>query len=186
MKQIRIIDIQFLQLLKASLIAVVIGLSVTHAQVTIAQETPPVATESNSISEEASPGEPAAKSPEGKLTKPAPVFSSGYLAQTIVGLVFVVLLMFGLLWFMKRAGLSPGHRANGFYKVLNVASLGPKEKIALIEVGDTWLVVGMTQHSINTLHTMPKDSLDMGAPAAKPAEAFARMLEKLKTPQAKA
>ncbi|MDX1669540.1 MAG: flagellar biosynthetic protein FliO, partial [Limnobacter sp.] len=72
-----------------------------------------------------------------------------------------------------------------FYKIIQVSSLGAKEKIALIEVGDTWLVVGMTQHSINTLHSMPKNSLKVASQTGSTSEAFSKMLDKLKTPQAK-
>lgn len=184
--QIRIINIQLLHLLKLIIIAMALGSTGAFAQLAETQESSVSPAAAETAVQEAPSEQADSVNKEPKAKRPEPVFSSGYLAQTVIGLVFVVILMFGLLWVMKRAGLSPGHRANGFYKVLNVSSLGPKEKIALIEVGDTWLVVGMTQHSINTLHSMPKDSLDVSTTPAKPSEAFAKMLEKLKTPQAKA
>lgn len=119
---------------------------------------------------------PSSQSPE--------VLTSGQLAQTVLGLLFVIFLLFGLLWVMKRSGFGSAGRVSGIYKVLHVSSLGPKEKIALLEVGDTWLLVGMTQHSINTLHTMPKDSVNLNTPSPQATEAFARLLEKIKKPQA--
>lgn len=119
--------------------------------------------------------------------KSAPeVLSSGQLTQTVLGLLFVIFLLFGLLWLMKRSGLAGPGQGNGIYKVLHVSSLGAREKIALVEVGDTWLLLGMTQHSINTLHTMPKGSISLNAANPQAAEAFARLLEKIRKPKASA
>lgn len=186
MKKIKIVGTHFLYRIKAFAWVVALGVTCAGSSISYAQETLTTPQNSEVIEEQATPNESPAKSTEKKPPRAEPLFSSGHLAQTVLGLGAVIFIMFGLLWMMKRAGLSPGHRANGFYRVLHVSSLGPKEKIALIEVGDTWLMIGMTQHSINTLFTMPKDSLDLTKPGTKATEAFSRMLDKMKTPQVKA
>ncbi|MET0507212.1 MAG: flagellar biosynthetic protein FliO [Burkholderiaceae bacterium] len=57
-------------------------------------------------------------------------------------------------------------------------SLGPRERIAVVEVGGRWLVVGVTGASINLLATLdepPADLAARGSPA--PADGvFARLL----------
>jgi len=41
-------------------------------------------------------------------------------------------------------------------RILGGVSLGPRERIVLIEVGDAWLVIGIVPGQIRTLHTLPK------------------------------
>jgi flagellar protein FliO/FliZ len=108
-------------------------------------------------------------------------FGASYIMQTTLGLLFVLALLMALAWVLKRAGFAGRARNNQFYKVLAVSSLGPKEKIALLEVGETWLLVGMTPGSINTLHSMPKGSLEYD-PQSNAAVTFAKLLERVKKP----
>jgi len=60
-------------------------------------------------------------------------------------------------------------------KIISGLSVGARERILLIEVGETWLVVGVTASQIRTLHTLPKNSLpELSAGQNKPA--FAQWL----------
>ena len=34
--------------------------------------------------------------------------------------------------------------------------VGPKERVVLIEVGDTWLLLGVAASNVSLLHTLPK------------------------------
>lgn len=108
---------------------------------------------------------------------------TGHLLQTTLGLLFVIGLLFALVWVLKRAGITPNQKRGGFYKILATSALGPREKIVLVEVGDTWLVLGITTHSINTLHSMPAGSIDLEE-VQNPAVNFAKMLERIKTGKA--
>jgi flagellar protein FliO/FliZ len=110
---------------------------------------------------------------------PPPPPPSTALAQTTFGLLFVLGLLMLLAWLLKRTGLTRQQKRGGFYKVLATSSLGPREKIVLVEIGDTWLVLGMTANSINTLHSMPAGSLDL-EPSQNPAVTFAKLLERIK------
>lgn len=110
---------------------------------------------------------------------------SGHLLQTTLALLVVLCLIIGLAWALKRLGVTPSGKRQTFYKFIAVQHLGPKEKIALVELGDTWLVLGITAHSINTLHSMPKDSLDLNTDSSNPAVTFAKLLERIKSPQVK-
>lgn len=109
---------------------------------------------------------------------------TGHLLQTTLGLLFVVVLLLALVWLLKRMGIGNQQRRGGFYKVLASSALGPREKIVLVEIGDTWLVLGMTSSSINTLHSMPAGSIELDE-IQNPAANFAKMLERVKSGKVK-
>ena len=109
---------------------------------------------------------------------------TGHLLQTTLGLLFVVGLLLALVWLLKRMGIGNQQRRGGFYKVLATSALGPREKIVLVEIGDTWLVLGMTSNSINTLHSMPAGSIALDD-LQNPAVNFAKMLERVKAGKVK-
>ena len=109
---------------------------------------------------------------------------TGHLLQTTLGLLFVVVLLLALVWLLKRMGIGNQQRRGGFYKVLASSALGPREKIVLIEISDTWLVLGMTSSSINTLHSMPAGSIELDE-IQNPAVNFAKMLERVKSGKVK-
>lgn len=108
---------------------------------------------------------------------------TGHLLQTTLGLLFVIALLMGLVWLLKRMGIGNQQKRGGFYKVLATSALGPREKIVLVEIGDTWLVLGMTSQSINTLHSVPAGSIDLDE-IQNPALNFAKMLERVKSGKA--
>ncbi|MCE2680172.1 MAG: flagellar biosynthetic protein FliO [Burkholderiales bacterium] len=103
--------------------------------------------------------------------------------QNLGALVLVLGLMLGLAWALKKFGITRTLTGNHFIKTLAVMSLGAREKIALVEVGETWLVLGITPHAINTLHSMPKGSMELPGNLAT-AQTFASLLERVKKPQA--
>ena len=90
-----------------------------------------------------------------EAVKPAlaadPMASAGKVAMF---LVLVVGMIFVLAWLVNktRAGQWAGN--SGQLKTLAVLPLGAKEKIAVIQVGDQQLVVGVTPHQITTLATL--------------------------------
>ena len=98
----------------------------------------------------------------------------------VVGLlqvVFALLLVLGAIgvfaWLMRR--FVPGHSAaGGVLKVVGGVMVGPRERLVVVEVGDTWLLVGVAASSVRLVHSMPRPE----RPAAAPTEAasFARRL----------
>ena len=66
--------------------------------------------------------------------------------------------------------------ASGVLRVIGGVMVGPKERLVLVEMGDTWLLLGVAAGSVNLLHHMPRPE---GAPAPLPAagvSAFGRLL----------
>lgn len=92
-----------------------------------------------------------------------PSLGIGAVLQTILGLLVVIGLVFACAWLARRFGLQPGSRG-GIVKTIGGASLGGKERVAVVEIGDTWLVLGAAPGNVRLLHTMPAGS-DTGAGA---------------------
>lgn len=87
---------------------------------------------------------------------PAPAVSTaGSLLQVFIGLVAVLLLIAGTAWVAKRFGVMHGG-AGGILQIVSSTSLGTRERIVVVEVGESWLVVGVTPGSMNALMTLPK------------------------------
>jgi len=84
----------------------------------------------------------------------APV-SFGGMLQILFGLGLVLAAVAGTAWLLRR--FSPGQiGAGGALKVIGGVALGPKERLVLVEIGETWLVLGVAPGQVNTLHTVPK------------------------------
>ena len=98
--------------------------------------------------------------------------------QTIVGLIVVLALIVGVAFFAKR--FAPG-RFGGANVLKQVASLpvGAREKVVIVELGDQWLVLGVTPVNINALHTVPKGQLP-APPSGTEKVAFADWLQRAK------
>jgi flagellar protein FliO/FliZ len=101
-----------------------------------------------------------AQAPAQPVAAPAPTVmpaapAVGGLLQTTLALVFVLALLAGLAWFLKRYGPRAGG-ANANLRVVASLSLGGRERIMVVEVGDQWIVVGASPGRVNALATMPR------------------------------
>ncbi|CAG2142143.1 hypothetical protein LMG31506_02618 [Cupriavidus yeoncheonensis] len=95
----------------------------------------------------------------------APAISSaGSLAQAGLGLFGVIALILGLAWAARRAGLVR-HGPQGMMKVIGSTMLGARQRLVLVEVGETWLVLGVSAGEIRTLHSMPAGPATPSAPS---------------------
>lgn len=84
------------------------------------------------------------------LSTSGPITSSGIL-EMMSGLIFVVLLIFALAWLFKRMG-SNSFGLGGVIRILAAMSLGNRDRIALIEVGEKQMLIGISPGRISTLH----------------------------------
>jgi flagellar protein FliO/FliZ len=87
---------------------------------------------------------------------PSPSLPTGSaLLQGLLGLLIVLAALMAFFWFMRR--FSPGQTgAQGVVKVVGGVMLGTREKLVVVEVGDTWLLLGVGGGQVNTLHTLPR------------------------------
>jgi flagellar protein FliO/FliZ len=83
-----------------------------------------------------------------------PTLGAGAVLQTLTGLIIVIGLVLGCSWLARRFGLQPPGRG-GLVKVIAGSSLGGKERVSVVEIGDIWLVLGSAPGSVRLLHTMP-------------------------------
>jgi flagellar protein FliO/FliZ len=115
---------------------------------------------------------------------PSPVTDGGML-QVMLGLGLVLAIMAGCAWLLRRLGGMPRGGA-GAIKVIGGSAVGQRERVVLIEVNDTWLLVGVAPGHVTALHSMPKgENLHGGIPQAEDATFngsfpawFKRMMEK--------
>jgi flagellar protein FliO/FliZ len=116
------------------------------------------------------------------FTPPPPAISSGGMVQIIVSLLLVLAAIVLVAWLLKRLNTSKLGGGNQL-KVLGGVAIGQRERIVLVEVSDTWLVVGVGPGQIRTLHTLHKQELPGSAnPAGAPVSAdnkFANLLSTL-------
>ncbi len=90
--------------------------------------------------------------------------------QAGFGMVAVLGLIFLCAWLARRFGLQ---RFGGGHvvKVVSSSNVGQRERVVVVEVGGTWLVLGVTPTQVNTLHTLPAQAVPQ-APAAAPVAAL--------------
>ncbi|MBW3497918.1 flagellar biosynthetic protein FliO [Janthinobacterium sp. NKUCC08_JDC] len=134
--------------------------SAATASAAVASETPPAAATAPAASPAASPAAALPAMPPGAPATMAPASSAGSLLQTIFALMFVLALLIGLAWFMKRYGPKV-MGGNNKMRVVSSLNLGGRERIVLVEVADQWIVVGASPGRINALATMPRQEGDL-------------------------
>lgn len=108
-----------------------------------------------------------ATAPENSATPtptPTPVRTGGVgsLMSVFGGLVFILAIIFALAWFVKRVGQG-GVLANNTLKIAAALPLGTRERLVLVDVGGKQLLLGMTPHTINTLHVFDEPITDPAA-----------------------
>ncbi len=96
---------------------------------------------------------------------PTATLSSGSVLQVVLSLLLVLAAVVMVAWVLKRINL-PQQGAGNALKVISGVAVGQRERIVLVEVNDTWLVVGVAPGQVNALHTMPKGSLPSSSNAA--------------------
>jgi flagellar protein FliO/FliZ len=106
-----------------------------------------------------------------------PAYSpAGNVLQVLAGLAVVLLVMWSCVRVLKRYAAGR-QAAAGALRVLGGIAVGQRERVVMVEVGETWLVLGVAPGRVNALHVMGK--LPDSAPATMapaPASGFAASL----------
>lgn len=75
--------------------------------------------------------------------------------QMLFGLGVVLMLIAGMAWLLKR--FMPGQIAsNGDLRVVSAVAIGAKERVVLVDIGDTRLVLGVAPGHVVRLLEMPR------------------------------
>ncbi len=73
--------------------------------------------------------------------------------QLTLGMVVVLAIMLGLAWVLKRTGKFQ-MAAGGGLKILGGLSIGSRERVVLLQVGETQLLVGVAPGQVQALHVL--------------------------------
>ena len=102
------------------------------------------------------PAEPAAA---GSAVGASGLLQAGFGMFAVLGLIFLCA------WAARRFGLQR-LGGGGLVKVVGSTMVGQRERVVVVEVGTTWLVLGVTASQVNALHSLPAQP---GGAAPSPA-----------------
>ena len=88
--------------------------------------------------------------------------------QMLLSLILIVGILFVGAYFLRKLNFGKHFGNNGPLRVIGGLMISPRERIILVEVGDSWLVVGVVPGQIKTLHTLPKGELPENLAGEKP------------------
>ncbi len=80
--------------------------------------------------------------------------------QTGLALALVIGTLFFVAYLLRRINGGRGFGSHGPLRVVGGLMLGARERIVLVEIGDTWLLVGLVPGQIRTLHVLPKGEIE--------------------------
>jgi len=113
------------------------------------------------------------------MAQPASPLSVTSLAQLTLSLIAIVALIFAISWAVKRFKLA-GPRGRGQITVVDELTLSPRERIMLIRVGESQVLIGLGAGGIVGLTPLAMPLVLNGAP---PAPVFVdRLREFMKRP----
>lgn len=84
-----------------------------------------------------------------------PHSSAEQMIKMVLGLLFVLVLIFLLAWLFKRY-LGIGVISNSSLKTIAGVSVGQKERVVLVQVGERQILVGVSPGQVNMLHALEK------------------------------
>jgi flagellar protein FliO/FliZ len=93
------------------------------------------------------------------------VAGSGLWSSTF-GMLVLIGVLAAAAWILRRVG-QPRAMRSGPLRVVGATHVGPRERVVVVEAGDTWLVVGVAPGRVNALHVLPRagDTPTVAAPA---------------------
>lgn len=111
----------------------------------------------------------AAVTPAGAQDPASPV-GAGSVFQVLTALGLVLLLVVGTAWLLRRIGRVPGLSSQSI-RTVGALAVGTRERVVLLEVGTTWILVGVAPGQVRSLATLPKGEApapQLQAPQAVP------------------
>ncbi len=105
------------------------------------------------------------------------VVSGGSIVTMLLALAATLALIGLVAWLMKRLP-QRAFGAPAFLKVISSVAVGARERVVVVEAGETWLVLGVAPGRVNALHQLPRQDAGAGtAKQAPPAQRFAAWLK---------
>ena len=79
--------------------------------------------------------------------------------RVAIALALIIAAILVAAWLARRSGLLQ-RQGGGVLRIVASLSVGPRQNIAIVQVRDTWVVVGITPNGMTPLHTLPAESAD--------------------------
>lgn len=99
------------------------------------------------------------------------------LATTLGSLVLVIGLILLLAWLLKRMKVPALGQQKGL-RIVSQLPVGPKERIAVVQVGDEQILVGITSQSIQTLSKLETPLKEQDVTNSAFANQFSQLMKK--------
>ena len=122
----------------------------------------------------------AMKAASAQATQGVPAADlGGGLWQLFLGLALVLALVVGSLWLLKKL-VAPRGESAGLLRVVGGTAVGTRERVVIVEVGSTWLVLGVAPGRVSALAEVPRQATAPGTVKPdSPGEGFPDWLRKL-------
>ncbi len=99
----------------------------------------------------------------------------GGIAQTLLGLIAVLAAIVGVAWLLRRVGSLPTG-AQSVIRVLGGASMGARERVVLVQVGETQMLLGVAPGRVQALHVFAQPVVAVRGAEPTPVSAFSERL----------
>lgn len=106
---------------------------------------------------------------QATVSQPSAVPGSPLL-QVSGALLGIIAFILVVAWLAKRVGLAGKNAGARGLKLSASTSLGPRERVVIVEVEDARLVLGVTASNIQVLHKLPAAPVSTDAAAEVPAD----------------
>jgi len=103
--------------------------------------------------------------------------SSPYLLKLTGGLILIVALIFLLAWLVRKFNLNQQSHS-GLIRIIAGLSIGTRDRIVLLQIGEDQILVGLTPGKIEKLHTLSQP-LDVPGETSTVSGSFASKLNRL-------
>ena len=100
----------------------------------------------------------------------------GSVVQVSLGLGLVLIMVAAAAWLARRLGVG-STRSDGTVTVRGGVAVGQRERVVVVEINDTWLVIGVAPGRVSALHALPRPQ-DAPAPQESPQRSFAQRFKR--------
>lgn len=109
----------------------------------------------------------------------APAMPLAGMMKMFLVLLIVLGMLFGVAWFLRRFAAQQKLPGGGALRVIAGTAVGQRERVVLVEVGETWLVVGVAPGHVSALHAMPKVDIAEEPELHAPEKGFSSWLKQV-------
>lgn len=109
------------------------------------------------------------------VTEPAISDGSALMqVSSALGAILLLILLAG--WLFRRLGFAPQARDSRLLNLRASCQVGQRERVVVVEVDNTLLVLGVTAQQITPLHQFPAPPRDEDTVGARPANDFRQLM----------